>query len=375
MTAETVPAPAHPRVSSAAGATIARITRERWVRAAIPPAIGLAAVIALVLAFDPASFARAIEHFNPVVLPAIIGVSIAYFIVQGVRWHFLLVDVGVRMRMRDVVLLTLAGQSTALLPLGEVTRSILVSQVSRAPFGAVVAAETVQELLYTVILILFAVPGLVVLPNALGGIIVILLFIALILVGMTWCPLYRYLRWFVKHTPLLKKLIAQVDELHNDLVMLLRRPGTIGWSWLSALQAAAAITVLWLVAAAIEPGALSWKSAALVFAVSNVAGLLSLIPAGLGAYEGSVIGLLISFGVNPGAAAATAIIQRLASQGIATGLGFASYGVARRRLGLSGLGTTMAVRPSTSERATPRPDGQAAAAVADGTKCSWRSAA
>ena len=355
--------------------TVARITRDRWFRAAIPTAIGIAAIIALVLAFDPGSFARAIEHFNPLFLPAIVGVSIAYFVVQGIRWYPLLIDVGVRMRLRDVVLLTLAGQSTALLPLGELTRSILVTQVSRAPFGAVVAAETVQELLYTVILILFAIPGLIVLPNALGGIIVILLFIALIVGGMTWCPLYRYLRWGVVHAPLLKKLIAQVDELHNDLVVLKRRPGTIGWSWLSALQAASLITVLWLVAAAIEPGALGWKNAALGFAVSNVAGLLSLIPGGLGAYEGSVIGLLIGFGVNPGAAAAIAIIQRLASQGIATGVGFASYGIARRTLGVSGLGTTMAVRPSTVDGGLARPDGQPVAVGTEETKCSWRSAA
>lgn len=374
MTAETVPAPAHLRLA-AAEMGVARITRKRWVRAAIPPAIGIAAIVALVLAFDPAQFARAIEHFNVVFLPAIIGISIAYFVIQGVRWYFLLVDVGVRIRLRDVVLLTLAGQSTALLPLGELTRSILVTQVSRAPFGAVVAAETVQELLYTVILIIFAIPGLIALPNALGGIIVILLFIALIIGGMTWCPLYRYLRWFVVHTPLLKKLVAQVDELHNDLVVLMRRPGTIGWSWLSALQAASLITVLWLVAGAIDPGALAWKSAALVFAVSNVAGLLSLIPGGLGAYEGSVIGLLIGFGVNPGAAAAIAIIQRLASQGIATGVGFASYAVARRTLGVSGLGATMAVRPSAQDGGAPRPGGQPATAGTDETRCSWRSAA
>ena len=117
------------------------------------------------------------------------------------------------------------------------------------------------------------------------------------------------------------------------------------------------------------------RCAALVFAVSNVAGLLSLIPGGLGAYEGSVIGLLIGFGVNPGAAPAIAIIQRLASQGIATGAGFASYAVARRTLGVSGLGTTMAVRPSAQDGGAPRPGGQPATAGTDETRCSWRSAA
>lgn len=320
----------------------------RRLRSVIPPAIGLAALLALVLAIDPASFARAIKSFNVVLLPAIIAVSIAYYVVQGIRWHFLLIDVGIRMRMRDVVLLTLAGQATALLPLGELTRAVFVAQAAKVEFGAAVAAETVQELLYMFVLILFAIPGLLALPHALGGIIAVLVFMALVLGGMTWCPLYRWLRAGVAHTPLLRRALHQVDEVHNDLVVLMRKPGTIGWSWLSGVQAALMISTLWLVAEAVAPGQLSWKNAALVFAVSSVAGLLSLIPGGIGAYEGSIIGLLVGFGINPGVAAAIAVLQRVASQGITTAVGFAAYAIARRRLHISGLGT-LTVRPTETQ--------------------------
>ena len=318
---------------------IGHIRDLHWLRSVIPPSIGVAAIVALVLAIDPADFARAIAHFQVVLLPAIIAVSIFYYVVQGIRWHFLLIDVGIRLRLREVVLITLAGQATALLPLGELTRAVLVTQASGGEFGAAVAAETVQELLYTFILVLFAIPGLLALPHALGGIVAIIVFIAAIFTGMTWCPVYRWLRLLVAHTPLLRRLLHQIDELHNDLVVLMRKPGTITWSWLSALQAAAMITALWLVAQAVAPGELSWKSAALVFAVSNVAGLLSLIPGGIGAYEGSIVGLLVGFGVNPGTATAIAVVQRLANQGVATAVGFVSYAAARRRLHISGLGT------------------------------------
>ncbi|MBV8300783.1 MAG: flippase-like domain-containing protein [Candidatus Dormibacteraeota bacterium] len=319
----------------------------RWL---VPSALGIGAVLALVLAIDPAHFASAIAHLNLLLLPAIVAVSIAYYVIQGIRWHFLLVDVGIRMRLRDVVLITLAGQATSFLPLGELTRAILVTQASGGEFGAAVAAETVQELLYTVILIAFAVPGLLAVPHALAGIVVILFAIAAIIVAMTWCRMYRYLRLLVSKTPLLRRVLHPLDELHNDLVVLMRKPGTITWSWLSVLQAAAMVTTLWLVAQAVAPGHLDWKSAALVYAVSNVAGLLSLIPAGVGAYEGSIIGLLVGFGLNPGVAAAIAVLQRVLNQGIATGVGFAAYGVARRRLHVGGLGT-LTVR--SAGRGTP----------------------
>ena len=337
---------------------VGNIKDLHWLRSAVPPLLGVGAILALVLAIDPASFALAIRRFDLALLPAIVAVSIGYYVVQGVRWHYLLIDVGIRMRMRDVVLLTLAGQATSLLPLGELTRAVLVAQAAKAEFGAAVAAETVQELLYMFVLILFAVPGLLAIPHALGGIIVVILFIAGILGGLTWCPLYRWLRLAVSKTPLVKRALHQVDEIHNDLTILMRKPGTLGWSWLSAVQAAAMISTLWLVAQAVAPGQLTWVNAALVFAVSSVAGLLSLIPGGIGAYEGSIIGLLVSLGINPGVAAAIAVLQRLSSQGIATAVGFISYAVARRTLHITGLGT-LPVRTQEAQQAAQ----QAAVAV------------
>ena len=318
---------------------VGHVSDLRWLRSAIPPAIGVAAIAALVLAIDPRSFGLAVQRFNVLLLPVIVAVSIGYYIVQGIRWHFLLVDVGVRLRLRDTVLLTVAGQATSLLPLGELTRAVFVAEAAKAEFGAAVAAETVQELLYMFVLLLFAIPGLLAIPHAWGGIVAVLIFIVGVLAALTWCPLYRWLRLAVARTPLLKRVLHQVDEVHNDLTLLMRKPGTIGWSWLSALQAAAMISTLWLVAQAVAPGQLSWQNAALVFAVSSVAGLLSLIPGGIGAYEGSIIGLLVGLGINPGVAAAIAVLQRLSSQGIATAVGFVAYAVARRTLHISGLGT------------------------------------
>jgi glycosyltransferase 2 family protein len=338
--------PGHSRLSRyRATFRIGHIADLRRLRAIIPPLIGVAALLALVLAIDPAAFQRAISHMQVLLVPAIVAVSMSYYVVQGIRWYFLLREVGIALPLRDVVLLTLAGQSTALLPLGELTRAVFVTQVSGAEFGAVVATETVQELLYTLLLIFFAVPGLLAVPNALGAVVAIIVAIIAIFIAMSWCPVYRWLRWLVARAPLLKRLLHQVDELHNDLVLLSQKPATFTWSWLSALQAASMVTALWLVAQAVAPGQLSWQDAALVFAVSNVAGLLSLIPGGIGAYEGSVIGLLAGFGINPGVGAAIAVVQRLADKGIATAVGFASYTVARRRLPISGLGT-ITVRPS-----------------------------
>jgi uncharacterized protein (TIRG00374 family) len=302
---------------------IGRAHDLRLVRRLLPPAIGVAAVLALVLGIDPTNFGRAVSSFRVVLLAPIVVVSVAYYLLQGVRWHQLLRVIGVPLRMRDTVLVNFAGQATAVLPLGELTRAVLVTEATGTPFGAVVATVTVQELIYTMVLIVFAVPRLIGVPHALPGVVAALVLTALIFLSLVWCPAYRWLRLVVSHTPGVRRVLHEVDELHNDMVLLMRDRVTLTGVWISALQAACTITALWLVIQALAPGSLSWSSAALVFAVSNVAGALSLIPGGIGAYEASVVGLLVGLGMQPGTAAAVAVIQRLADKGLATAIGFA----------------------------------------------------
>ncbi|HXA30417.1 MAG TPA: lysylphosphatidylglycerol synthase transmembrane domain-containing protein [Candidatus Angelobacter sp.] len=329
---------------------VGRARELHLVRRVLPLAIGVAAVLALILGIDPKAFGDAVARFQVSLLPAIVAVSVGYYLLQGVRWHQLLRAIGVPLRLGQTVLINFAGQATAVLPLGELTRAVLVTEVTDTPFGAVVATVTVQELIYTMVLIVFAVPGLLAVPHALPGVVAALVLTALIFASLSWCPMYRWLRAAVSHTPGLRRFLHEVDELHNDMVLLTRDRVTLLGSWISVAQSAMIITALWLVAQALAPGVLSWKSAALVFAVSNVAGALSLIPGGIGAYEASVVGLLVGLGMNPGTAAAVALLQRVTDKGLATAIGFGGYAVARRRLGLSGLGT-LPVRQSLERAA------------------------
>ena len=348
---EALPARGHVRLSVVRRRlAVGRAHDLHLLRRSLPIAIGVAALLALVLGIDPKDFATAVSHFQVTLLPAIVAVSMGYYLLQGVRWHQLLRVIGVPLRLGQTVLINFAGQATAVLPLGELTRAVLVTEATGTPFGAVVATVTVQELIYTMVLIVFAIPGLLAVPHALPGVVAALVLTALIFAALSWCPMYRWLRAAVSHTPGVRRFLCEVDELHNDMVLLTRNRDTLSGAWISAVQAAFIITALWLVAQSLAPGVLSWKSAALVFAVSNVAGALSLIPGGIGAYEASVVGLLVGLGLNPGTAAAVALLQRLTDKGLATAIGFAGYGLTRRRLGISGLGT-LPVRQSLDQAA------------------------
>ncbi|HVA21879.1 MAG TPA: lysylphosphatidylglycerol synthase transmembrane domain-containing protein [Candidatus Micrarchaeia archaeon] len=299
--------------------------------------VGLGAVAALIVLIHPNLLGRALTHFDLALIPAIVVTSLAYYVLQGVRWQFLLRDAAVRLPMMGTVLLNLAGQATTLLPLGELTRAVLVTQAAEAEFGDVLATITVQELIYTLLLIVLAVPGLFEFHLSPAIPFAALSAACLALGVLTIPPLFNQIHGLVTRIPGLERFAGPLGQLQQETVELLHRPDTAGWSLISLAQAAAMVTAFWLVVTALAPAALSWPEAASIYALSSIAGAVSLIPGGIGASEAALAGLLIGAGLAPATATGVALMQRLADKGIATVSGFVAYGVARPRYHLSGL--------------------------------------
>jgi glycosyltransferase 2 family protein len=311
--------------------------------------LGVAAVVTLLVVLKPAQFAHSVAGFRLWSVPAVVGLSMLYYLLQGLRWQPLLRAVGVRLPLGRTLLLNLAGQATGLLPLGELTRAVLVSEATGAEFGGVVATITVQELLYTLIIIAAAVPGALGHPAAAEGIIAALVGTAMVLLILTNRALFRAVIGVVCRMPLLRRVVPQAERLQRDTVVLLGRWDTLAWSVLSVAGAMVAITLFWLVVDSLRPGFLSWQDAAFVYAVSHVVGAITLSPGGLGGFEASVAGLLIAVGADPGTAAAAALVQRAADKGLATLAGLVAFMIARRRYSFAGR--DLFRRPAASGKA------------------------
>lgn len=300
-------------------------------RRAVPGLLAIAAVGGLVLAVDPRSIAGATAGFDRRAVLPVFGLTVVFYGLQGLRWHLLLRHVGVRQRVSDSELMNLAGQAvTAVLPLGDLTRALLASEVSGVGFGATAATVTVQELSFTLVVVLAAAPGLVLLPGGLlwmsAAILGVLGIVALLVVE----PVYAVVRRAVGATPGLRRLGDQVDELQHGVRSLLVRPEVLAGAFLDVARAAVAIAMLWLILSGLGVS-LTPTQVGLVFAVSYVGGALSLLPGGIGANEASVVGILAVLGVGPGAAAAAALLQRVALFGVASLGGLLAYTAIRRR--------------------------------------------
>jgi uncharacterized protein (TIRG00374 family) len=295
----------------------------------------LAVLLGLVAAVSPQRFATAAERFDPVYAPVLAALCLSYYILQGVRWRPLLRAVGSRLPLGDTVLLSVAGQSTGLLPGGELTRAVLVSEVARVEIGATIATITVQELIYTVLIIAAAVPGALRHSFAAVGVVIALVGVVAITVILTVEVVFQRVLATVNRVPIVQRYSPDVQEIHRDTVALLRSRETLRWSLVSALQALITISMFWVVVRAIDPGQLSWPDAAFVYAVAHLAGAVSLLPGGLGGFEAAAVGMLVALGFPFGIAVAAALLQRVGDKGLGSVYGTAAYLVARRRYDLS----------------------------------------
>jgi uncharacterized protein (TIRG00374 family) len=312
-----------------------RSRKRRWL-GYLPILFALGAIAALLVYADPRKIGIAFERFNLAYVPIVVILSIGFYVVQGIRWWTLNRALGIKFPLLDTVFLTETGQATALLPLGELTRALLVSKAAAVNLGAVVASETVQELLFVFMLFVLALPKAIGLHYVAIAVIVPMFFVIGIVAVLTLESLYARVRRIVEKVPIARRVLPAVDELHRDTRVLFRHPDTYRWLPLSVGQAVMAVTLLWAVAQAVDPGRLSWTDAGFVYAVTQGAAWLSFSPGGLGAVEASTAGLLVALGLSFDIAAAISVMQRLADKGLNTVVGWICYLVARRRYNLTG---------------------------------------
>jgi uncharacterized protein (TIRG00374 family) len=317
-----------------------------WLKRVGPAVLGAAAIGALVFVLNPAHVGHALTGFQLALIPAIVLLYLLIFVLQGVRWHYLLGDAGARLRVWDSILLNAAGQTiTALVPLGDLTRAAFASEASGRDFGTLAATVTVQELTYNLMLVLCALPVLLAFRLGVEVIAITLIGMAVIVVILTVSPVFCLVHRLIVHIPLLNRLLPAIDELQEETATLLHRPDVLALSVLDLGRAVVSITVFWLVVQGLSPGALDWSKAGFVLALASIGGAISLIPGGVGANEASVAGLLIVFGVGSGSAGAAALVQRFLLSVMAVVLGLGAYLLIRRRFQLGGVFQVTARQP------------------------------
>lgn len=154
---------------------------------------------------------------------------------------------------------------------------------------------------------------------------------------VSWLPkaLNYVFRFFKKGHELIKisKVERTLEELHEDYKALSKDMKLVKWLlvWALVLNIAEVMTIYMVYIAFgqfINPGALI-----IAYAVANFAGLIAVLPGGVGVYEGLMTAVLASAGVNKGLALSSTVVFRILTMAAFLPVGYLFYQRAINRVG------------------------------------------
>jgi uncharacterized membrane protein YbhN (UPF0104 family) len=290
---------------------------------------------ALLFYGDAAATLAAMRSLNPGVLLASLVLSTLNFGIRAVRWQWLLIRVGVRIPHFESGIVFLAGLSMTLTPMkvGELLKAVLLKQsrdVSPTITAPIVMAERITDL---VALVLLASLGSLALDRGFAVIIGGSLFVAAVMVVCTVRPVGNAVLWLCERLPVLGKRIDRLRVAYDHLGQLLRPLPFLLASGLGILAWGAQCIALMLLVDGFADASLSFEASLFAYSMPLLAGILSMLPGGLGLTEATMAGLVQELGgagTSAAVAASATILCRLVTFWWAIALGLATLAYWRR---------------------------------------------
>lgn len=142
-------------------------------------------------------------------------------------------------------------------------------------------------------------------------------------------------RYFKRGSDLINiaKVEDTLEELHKDYKDLMRDKKLIRWLmvWALLLNISEVLTIFIVYLAfgsAVNPGAVI-----IAYAVANFAGLVAILPGGVGIYEGLMTAVMTSTGVSRGLALSATVVFRVLTMAISLPIGYFYYNKAVSKIG------------------------------------------
>lgn len=307
--------------------------RPRWLR---PTALlAVLAVVLLAVALwraDPRDALAAAAGIPPATIAIAVGCVLAAYALRFAKWQLFLHKLAIDVPWTRSLAIFVAGLLMVVTPakVGEVWKALALRESDGVPMPRGLAALALERLTD-----LLAVVSLSLLAAASFGNAPLLAALAFLAMGLGIAAL----RWRRPWLALLARLERRkpgsrvasfLHALYQDAHGLLR-PVPIG------LGGAAGILAWGLEGFALglllhglgEPVAYAWAIG--VFAAGTIAGVLSILPGGLGTAEAGMVGLLVAGGVDASVAFAATVLVRILTLGLGAALGGVAYVAWARR--------------------------------------------
>jgi uncharacterized protein (TIRG00374 family) len=288
----------------------------------IPAILSLGLLASLFAVADVKKLLHLMEGFQHIYLLYFLLTMIAYEIVRGVQWHYLLTAMDIHVPVRTQIFSFAMGEITKSLPIGNYFQNYVLQQSKGTDFGRSSAATTLIVLTEVAVSLI----GVVVLGLGVWTVWVRpLIIIGLLLLAATiW--LYGKLHhkhgppeWATKHE-LLRKAFDELREFRHGVGDLLHPRILLVQFLIGATYVVIAGSGLYLIVRGIGVDSLSFWQVLSVYFFSLAFGLIFPLPVDIGVTELSGVGAFVAVGLDRSPAVGVMLINRVLSIGSAVAI-------------------------------------------------------
>jgi uncharacterized protein (TIRG00374 family) len=290
------------------------LTKDLQRKLAIGIGLGIIVIVSLLLYGDVKKINHLLVNFQWSLLPAIVGLSLFNYLLRGLRFHYYLLQIGIRnIRFWTSLRVFVGGFSLMLTPgqVGEFIRLLWLKNLTGAEPARTAPSILVDRVVDGLVMAVLASIGALIYPKIWP---VVALFLAVLLAAVVILqnrPLAMWVLEISDRLPVFKKFTKQFYTLYDSTFELLRVKNLLiglGIGFVAWTAEGVAVYLILVGLGAPTSGTLL-LSAVFTLAISALLGGFSGLPAGVGAAELSLTGVLRTVVRLPGAMAATATLM------------------------------------------------------------------
>ncbi|MBJ7595658.1 MAG: flippase-like domain-containing protein [Candidatus Dormibacteraeota bacterium] len=274
--------------------------------------VAVLCLLALVLAVNPTSLAGVFRHANVGLILLMIPVTMGTYLARSLAWWFTLRELKVDVDIRHSIAVEFAGQTMVFMPTGDLARIALIKEVTgtQRSSGELTATIAFQELLFMTLMGLGVLPRVASHPDIALLVIVMVLVHLLILTVLIWEPAYSGAVRIVEKVKPLRRFDSQLRSIRPAFIELLHLRVVVPVLLCNAAAVFLSYLLFYMALHAVGQTQVGFIAATFVLALSFVISGISLIPGGVGPFEGLLTVLMIANGVPVAAGAAAGLLFR-----------------------------------------------------------------
>lgn len=276
--------------------------------------IGAIVYAGIALWADASELVDLMANFPLTVFAAALGLTLVNYALRFVKWHAFLRTLGFDVDVGESLNVFLAGLVMSVTPgkVGEVLKSLLLKNRHGFPVSRtapIVFAERITDLLG---LFIMAGVGIATFDYARWVFAVSLVVVLGIIVVLNQRGLVHWILDVLARISFLEKIRDKLEEAYESTYELLRWK-LLSWTTLISVAAWSMEAVaFYFILEALQGQGVTPLVALFIYSITTILGAVSFLPGGLGVAEGSMIGVLLLFGIfatETPAAVATYLIR------------------------------------------------------------------